>query len=134
MSVFTPVGRDELAEFLCNFPACGLQGHEGTSERIGNTSYFVTTNRCEMVLTLFETHTFEEMGYFHDLMARMAEHGVHGAHPAAVLGAALRFWLSRLHGWHFPRPGEITHRKDPNAFRRIMGMRQKRTGPLPLAG
>ena len=29
---------------------------------------------------------------------------------------------------------ENTRRKDPNAFRRIMVMRQKRTDQLPLAG
>lgn len=130
MSVFTPVGRDELVEFLCNYPVGELQVHEGISDGIENTNYFVTTNRCEMVLTLFETHSFEEMDYFLDLMAHMAEHGVPSAHPVAVRAATLRFWLSRMHDSHFPRPGEITHRKDPNAFRRIMAMRQKRTDPL----
>ncbi|MBT8116395.1 MAG: phosphotransferase [Gammaproteobacteria bacterium] len=81
MSVFTPVGREELAEFLCNYSVGELQVHEGISDGIENTSYFVTTDRQETVLTLFETHTFEETGYFLDLMAHMAEHGVPSAHP-----------------------------------------------------
>lgn len=39
---------------------------------------------------------------------------------SAVRAAGLRFWLSRVHDATFPRPGEITHIKDPTWFRVLL--------------
>ena len=81
MSVFTTVGRAELDAFLLHYPAGSVTSYEGISDGIENTNYFVTTEKKQMVLTLFETHDFEEMGYFLELMAHLAEHGIPSAHP-----------------------------------------------------
>jgi homoserine kinase type II len=83
MSVYTQVSRDELEAFLQHYSLGELIDFEGISAGIENTNYFVTTRQQQLVLTLFENHSAEELGYFLDLMAFLAEHKVPSAHPIA---------------------------------------------------
>ncbi len=81
MSVYTSVEQDELIEFLQRYSLGELIDYKGISSGIENTNYFVTTTSGQHVLTLFEQLGEEELPYFLNLMAFLAEHGIPSAHP-----------------------------------------------------
>ena len=83
MSVYTVVDQRELESFLEHYTLGELLDYQGISAGIENTNYFVNTSKQSLVLTLFEQHSAEELSYFLDLMAYLAEHQVPSAHPIA---------------------------------------------------
>ncbi|MDM8562390.1 homoserine kinase [Candidatus Marithioploca araucensis] len=83
MSVYTLVERHQLEDFLRHYNLGDLVAYQGICAGIENTNYFVTTSVGEFVLTLFEYLGDEELPYFLELMAYLAEHDIPSAHPLA---------------------------------------------------
>ncbi|WP_321325438.1 homoserine kinase [Thiomicrorhabdus sp.] len=85
MSVYTVVEEQQLVAFLEDYDVGTLESFQGISAGIENTNYFVNTTKHgqleQFVLTIFEHHTFEELPYFLNIMAFMAEHNIPTAHP-----------------------------------------------------
>lgn len=113
MSVYTTVTPEQLQIWLRDYHLGGLCGLQGIASGITNTNYFVTTERGNYVLTLFEKNTAKELPYFLDLMAHLADRGIPCPHPVAnnsgsYLGelngkpAAL---VTRLRGSSVEQPG-----------------------------
>lgn len=95
MSVFTTVHEHQLSQFLTQFDCGRLVSLKGIAAGIENTNYFVTTDRYALVLTLFEHHKADELHYFLDLMAYLAEHDIPTAHPMPSISGS---YLSELNG------------------------------------
>jgi homoserine kinase type II len=114
MSVYTVVSQQELETFLCHYTLGELREFQGISAGIENTNYFVTTSEKRLVLTLFEQHSREELGYFLELMAYLAEHEVPSAHPLAdqqghylrELNGKPAALVMRLHGADVKHPNQ----------------------------
>ena len=83
MSVYTSVSSEQLTAWLRHFSLGKLLDLKGIASGITNTNYFVTTESGRYVLTLFERNSADELPYFLDLMAHLADHGIPCPHPVA---------------------------------------------------
>jgi len=85
MAVYTNVTRPEIEGLLAEcFDVGSLTAFEGISDGIENSNFFVTTDRAEFVLTLFERVADEDVPYFMQLTAYLADNGIHCGRPIAA--------------------------------------------------
>jgi homoserine kinase type II len=83
MAVFTPVTAAQAAALTLHLDVGELLTLEGVSEGIENTNYFVTTDRGEWVLTLFERLRPEQLPFYLGLTQHLARRGLPVPEPRA---------------------------------------------------
>lgn len=83
MAVFTTVTLDDLTQWIRQFPLGQARALKGISSGIENTNYFLTTERGEYVLTIFENLDFEQLPFYVQLMAHLARRGIPVPDPVA---------------------------------------------------
>src|SRR3954469_24095864 len=82
MAVFTAVSLDDVTHWIEQFPLGKAVAIKGIASGIENSNFFLTTERGEYVLTIFENLSFEQLPFYLKLMRHLAERGV--AVPAPV--------------------------------------------------
>jgi homoserine kinase type II len=95
MAVFTAVSLDDLSTWLEQFPLGKATALKGIASGIENSNFFLSTERGEYVLTIFENLSFEQLPYYLNLMRHLARHGVLVPDPVANARGEL---VTPLHG------------------------------------
>ena len=76
MAVFTAVSLDDLTQWIKQFPLGRALALDGISSGIDNSNFFLTTERGEYVLTIFENLRFEQLPFYVQLMRHLAQQGI----------------------------------------------------------
>jgi homoserine kinase type II len=76
MAVFTAVTLDDLTQWIRQFPLGQARALKGIASGIENTNYFLSTERGEYVLTIFENLTFGQLPFYVQLMRHLAQRGI----------------------------------------------------------
>src|SRR6478736_6959487 len=95
MAVFTPVSLEDITAWLTNFSLGKPLALKGISSGIENSNFFLTTEKGEYVLTIFEKLSFEQLPFYLHLMRHLAERDVLVPAPLADNRGEI---LHRLHG------------------------------------
>lgn len=95
MAVFTPVNLDDVSQWISQFPLGKALALTGIASGVENSNFFITTERGEYVLTIFENLNFEQLPFYLNLMRHLAERGVLAPAPIPNAQGALSV---ALHG------------------------------------
>ncbi|HTJ92416.1 MAG TPA: homoserine kinase [Pararobbsia sp.] len=105
MAVFTAVNNADLEGFLAHYSLGNVLDFRGIASGIENSNFFLTTERGDYVLTIFEKLTAEELPFYLNLMRHLAGHNVPVPDPVMRDDGRL---FGRLHG----KPATIVTKLD----------------------
>jgi len=105
MAVFTSVTLADLDQWIKQFPLGKALALKGISSGIENSNFFLTTERGEFVLTIFENLDFDQLPFYIQLMRHLAARGVPVPDPVANQNGEL---VVALHG----KPAAIVSKLD----------------------
>lgn len=90
MAVYTDVSVEDLEAFIAGYDIGRLLSYKGIAEGVENSNYLLRTPAGQFILTLFEKRVREEdLPFFMQIMARLAERGVPAPQPIATKAGAL---------------------------------------------
>ena len=76
MAVFTALHLDDIGQWITQFPLGKPLALKGIASGIENSNFFLSTERGEHVLTIFENLSFQQLPFYLQLMRHLAERGV----------------------------------------------------------
>ena len=76
MAVFTAVSLDDLSQWIKQFPLGRALALQGISSGVDNSNFFLTTERGEFVLTIFENLGIDQLPFYVQLMRHLAGRGI----------------------------------------------------------
>ncbi|MBS1169920.1 MAG: thrB [Burkholderiaceae bacterium] len=95
MAVFTPVSLDDLKSWIKQFPLGEALAIRGIESGIENSNFFITTDKGEYVLTIFEKLSFQQLPFYLNLMRHLAQRSVLVPEPIANHRGDI---INELHG------------------------------------
>ncbi|MQY52571.1 homoserine kinase [Rhodocyclus gracilis] len=84
MSVFTPLTRAHVSDWLGQYDLGALHALDGIEDGVQNSNFFLDTAHGRYVLTVFEQLQRDELPFFIELMAHLSRHGVPCPAPVAT--------------------------------------------------
>lgn len=114
MAVFTVLTRQDVSGLLDQYSLGALVDFQGIAAGIENSNFFLTTERGEYVLTVFERLSFEQLPFYLGLMRHLAQRDLPVPLPQTLRDGSLLCRLrdkpvaivSRLPGRWLPAPVE----------------------------